>query len=177
MVKESSNVTINGDLIIDSCTNNGLILCKGATLTVTGALIHKGGTFPIYGVSDNGKNAGRLVIQNSSGNGAAIRSAAADSELNIGSGELEIYGGSSQKLVDGVKLYSENKAHTAALGGKQVLPLLFFLGTRNQRKHERPDPPVVPEGDRLHQSHHPGNPEGRRLAERLSPRNPWLPIR
>ena len=121
VVKESSNVTINGDLIIDSCTNNGLILCKGATLTVTGALIHKGGTFPIYGVSDSGKNAGRLVIQNSSGSGAAIRSAAADSELNIGSGELEIYGGNSQKLVDGVKLYSKNKVHTAALGGKQVL--------------------------------------------------------
>ena len=27
VVKESSNVTINGDLIIDSCINNGLILC------------------------------------------------------------------------------------------------------------------------------------------------------
>ena len=121
VVKESSNVTINGDLIIDSCTNNGLILCKGATLTVTGALIHKGGTFPIYGVSDSGKNAGRLVIQNSSGSGAAIRSAAADSELNINSGELEIYGGNSQKLVEGVKLSSASKIHTAALDKKQVL--------------------------------------------------------
>ena len=74
VVKESSNVTINGDLIIDSCTNNGLILCKGATLTVTGALIHKGGTFPIYGVSDSGKNAGRLVIKNSLNENGARRS-------------------------------------------------------------------------------------------------------
>ena len=100
VVKESSNITINGDLIIDSCTNNGLILCKGATLTVMGALIHKGGTFPIYGVSDSGKNAGRLVIENSSGDGAAIRSAAADSMLNIYSGALTIKGGSSSKLVE-----------------------------------------------------------------------------
>ena len=121
VVKESSNVTINGDLIIDSCTNNGLILCKGATLTVTGALIHKGGTFPIYGVSDSGKNAGRLVIQNSSGSGAAIRSSEENAQLQINSGELEISGESSQKLVDGVKLYSKNKVHAAALGGKQVL--------------------------------------------------------
>ena len=124
VVKESSNVTINGDLIIDSCINNGLILCKGATLTVTGALIHKGGTFPIYGVSDSGKNAGRLVIENSSGSGAAIRSDRNTSTapmLNISSGSLEISGGNSQKLVDGVKLYSKNKVHTAALGGKQVL--------------------------------------------------------
>lgn len=57
-----------------------------------------------------------------------------------------------------------------------LLPPLFFLGTRDQRKHERPDPPLVPEGDRLQQSQRPGNPEGRRLAERLSPRNPGLPI-
>lgn len=57
-----------------------------------------------------------------------------------------------------------------------LLPPLFFLGTRDQRKHERPDPPLVPEGDGLQQSQRPGNPEGRRLAERLSPRNPGLPI-
>ena len=125
VVKESSNVTINGDLIIDSCTNNGLILCKGATLTVTGALIHKGGTFPVYGVSDNGENAGRLVIENSlDSKGAAIRPAAdatGTPTLHIYSGELEIHSGNSQKLVDGVKLYSKNKVHTAALDNKQVL--------------------------------------------------------
>ena len=117
VVKESSNVTINGDLIIDSCINNGLILCKGATLTVTGALIHKGGTFPIYGVSDSGKNAGRLVIQNSSGSGAAIRSAAADSMLNIYSGALTIKGGSSSKLVEGVELHNASKIYAATLSG------------------------------------------------------------
>ena len=118
VVKESSNVTINGDLIIDSCINNGLILCKGATLTVTGALIHKGGTFPIYGVSDSGKNAGRLVIENSSGSGAAIRSDRNTSTapmLNISSGSLEISDGNSQKLVDGVKLCSTSKIHAATL--------------------------------------------------------------
>ena len=115
VVKESSNVTINGDLIIDSCINNGLILCKGATLTVTGALIHKGGTFPIYGVSNSGENAGRLVIQNTSGDGAAIRSSEENAQLQINSGELEIYGGSSQKLVDGVKLCSTSKIHAATL--------------------------------------------------------------
>ena len=122
VVKESSNVTINGDLIIDSCINNGLILCKGATLTVTGALIHKGGTFPIYGVSDSGQNAGRLVVKNSLDDGAAIRSSEnGASTLSIYSGELEIYSGNSDKLVDGVKLYSKNKVHAAALGDKQVL--------------------------------------------------------
>ena len=117
VVKESSNVTINGDLTIDSCINNGLILCKGATLTVTGALIHKGGTFPIYGVSDSGQNAGRLVIENSSGDGAAIRSAAADSMLNIYSGALTIKGGSSSKLVEGVELHNASKIYAATLSG------------------------------------------------------------
>ena len=117
VVKESSNVTINGDLIIDSCTNNGLILCKGATLTVTGALIHKGGTFPIYGVSDSGKNAGRLVIRNSSGSGAAIRSSEENAQLQINSGELEISGGSSSKLVEGVELHNASKIYAATLSG------------------------------------------------------------
>ena len=123
VVKESSNVTINGDLIIDSCINNGLILCKGATLTVTGALIHKGGTFPIYGVSDSGQNAGRLVIKNSSGSGAAIRSSENGAPtLSIYSGELEIYSGNSDKLVDGVKLYSTNHIHKGTRDGTAVSP-------------------------------------------------------
>ena len=115
VVKEGSNVTINGDLIIDNCTNNGLILCKGATLTVTGALIHKGGTFPIYGVSNSGKNAGRLVIRNTSGDGAAIRSSEENAQLQINSGELEISGGSSRELVQGVELCSTSKIHAATL--------------------------------------------------------------
>ena len=125
VVKESSNVTINGDLIIDSCTNNGLILCKGATLTVTGALIHKGGTFPIYGVSDSGKNAGRLVIKNSlnENGGAAIRSDSTyPPSLGIYSGELEIHSGNSDKLVDGVKLSSTNHIHQGTLDGTAVSP-------------------------------------------------------
>lgn len=126
VVKESSNVTINGDLIIDSCTNNGLILCKGATLTVTGALIHKGGTFPVYGVSDNGENAGRLVIENSlDSKGAAIRPAAdatGTPTLHIYSGELEIHSGNSQKLVDGVKLSSTSHIHQGTLDGTAVSP-------------------------------------------------------
>ena len=123
VVKESSNVTINGDLIIDSCINNGLILCKGATLTVTGALIHKGGTFPIYGVSDSGQNAGRLVIKNSSGSGAAIRSSENGAPtLSIYSGELEIYSGNSDKLVDGVKLYSTNHIHQGTRDGTALSP-------------------------------------------------------
>ena len=123
VVKESSNVTINGDLIIDSCINNGLILCKGATLTVTGALIHKGGTFPIYGVSDSGQNAGRLVVKNSLDDGAAIRSSENGAPtLSIYSGELEIYSGNSDKLVDGVKLSSTSHIHQGTLDGTAVSP-------------------------------------------------------
>ena len=122
VVKESSNVTINGDLIIDSCINNGLILCKGATLTVTGALIHKGGTFPIYGVSDSGQNAGRLVIKNSSGSGAAIRATGNNAQLGISSGELELHDGGSGKLVDGVNLSSTNHIHQGTLDGTALSP-------------------------------------------------------
>ena len=122
VVKESSNVTINGDLIIDSCINNGLILCKGATLTVTGALIHKGGTFPIYGVSNSGENAGRLVIQNTSGDDAAIRSSEENAQLQINSGELEIHSGNSDKLVDGVNLSSTNHIHQGTLDGTALSP-------------------------------------------------------
>lgn len=39
------NVTINGDLTIDGSQQGGLILCADATLTVTGALIHSGGSW------------------------------------------------------------------------------------------------------------------------------------
>ena len=124
VVKESSNVTINGDLIIDSCINNGLILCKGATLTVTGALIHNGGSsFGIYGTSNNGADAGELVINNSLDNGAAIRTGSTSTpQLNIYSGEVTINAGKSGKLVEGVELYSTNKIHAATLDAKKVLP-------------------------------------------------------
>ena len=119
-VVQGNDVTIGGNLTIGgSCA---LILCQGAKLTVTGALIHKGGTFPIYGVSNSGENAGRLVIQNSSGSGAAIRSSEENAQLQINSGELEISGGNSQKLVDGVKLYSTNHIHQGTLDGTALSP-------------------------------------------------------
>ena len=37
------NVTIGGNLMIGGDAYGGLVLCKGATLTVKGALIHTGG--------------------------------------------------------------------------------------------------------------------------------------
>ena len=117
-----NDVTIYGDLTVDGSKDGGLILCKGATLTVTGALIHTGATsFFIYGQSDKGNNAGRLIIENSKDDGAAIRSTANNSQLCISSGELELHGGKSGKLVDKVRLYSTS-VHKATLDGKVVLP-------------------------------------------------------
>ena len=114
IVQES--MTINGDLTVDGSGDGGLVLCKGATLIVTGALIHTGGTsFWIFGQSDSGKNAGRLIIENSTGNGAAIRSTANNSQLYINSGELELHGGESGKLVDKVALHSTGGVHKAEL--------------------------------------------------------------
>ena len=118
-VVQGSDVTIHGNLTVGGIGT--LILCEGAKLTVEGALICSG-SYSIYGQSDGGANAGRLVIQNSSGSGAAIRSAAADSELNIDSGELEIHSGNSDKLVDGVKLSSTNHIHMGTLDGTAVSP-------------------------------------------------------
>ena len=118
-VVQGNDVTIGGNLTIGgSC---GLILCQGAKLTVEGALICSG-SYSIYGQSNGGANAGRLVVKNSLDDGAAIRSDSTyPPSLGIYSGELEIHSGNSDKLVDGVKLYSENKVHTAALDNKQVL--------------------------------------------------------
>ena len=118
-VVQGNDVTIGGNLTIGgSC---GLILCQGAKLTVEGALICSG-SYSIYGQSNGGANAGRLVVKNSLDDGAAIRSDSTyPPSLSIYSGELEIHSGNSDKLVDGVKLYSENKVHTAALDNKQVL--------------------------------------------------------
>ena len=119
VVKENGSVTIRGNLTIGG--NCGLILCQGATLTVEGALICSG-SYSIYGQSDGGAYAGRLVVKNSLDDGAAIRSSENGAPtLSIYSGELEIYSGNSDKLVDGVKLSSKNKVHAAALGDKQVL--------------------------------------------------------
>ena len=118
------DMTINGDLTIDGAnlTSGGLVLCKGVTLTVTGALIHTGGTnFFIYGQSNNGADAGRLIIQNSNGDGAAIRSTANNSQLCISSGELELHDGGTGKLVDKVALHSSSPSiHKGTLDGKMI---------------------------------------------------------
>ena len=122
------NVTINGDLTVDGSKNGGLVLCDGATLTVNGALIHTGGSpFYIYGqtLTTGSRGTGKLVIKNSlDSNGAAIRAAANanDPRLNINSGELEIHAGNSDKLVDGVKLFSSKPIHKGTLDGNVVSP-------------------------------------------------------
>lgn len=120
IVQES--MTIDGNLTVDGSKNGGLVLCEGVTLTVTGALIHTGGNaFYIYGQSNAGQNAGRLVIKNSLDNtGAAIRSTTY-ARLGISRGELEIHGGQSGKLVEGVELYSEGLIHKATLDDKTKL--------------------------------------------------------
>ena len=123
VVKENGSVTIRGNLTIGG--NYGLILCQGATLTVEGALICSG-SYRIYGQSDEGKNAGRLVIENSlDSKGAAIRPAAdatGTPTLHIDSGELEIHSGNSDKLVDGVELSSTSHIHQGTLDGTAVSP-------------------------------------------------------
>ena len=121
------NVTIGGNLTIGGDAYGGLVLCKGATLTVEGALIRTSNNeYYIYGQSDKGENAGRLIIKNSKDNGAAIRSTNSTApQLRMSSGELEIYGGKSGKLVDNVKLYSTYKSssiHKGTLDGKEVSP-------------------------------------------------------
>ena len=90
------NVTISDDLTVDGSQAGGLILCTNATLTVNGALIHNGGrAFHIYGqtLTESGKDTGKLVINNSNGGGAAIRTTSTSTskpQLSINSGELEI---------------------------------------------------------------------------------------
>ena len=119
VVKENGSVTIRGNLTIGgSCA---LILCQGATLTVEGALICSG-SYSIYGQSDGGANAGRLVIKNSLDDGAAIRATGNNAQLGISSGELEIHSGNSDKLVDGVNLSSTNHIHQGTLDGTAVSP-------------------------------------------------------
>ena len=120
VVKENGSVTIRGNLTIGG--NYGLILCQGAKLTVEGALICSG-SYSIYGQSDGGANAGRLVVKNSLDDGAAIRSDSTyPPSLGIYSGELEIHSGNSDKLVDGVKLSSTSHIHQGTLDGTAVSP-------------------------------------------------------
>ena len=121
-VVQGSNVTIHGNLTVGGIGT--LILCEGAKLTVEGALICNG-DYSIYGQSDKGNNAGRLVIENSKGGGAAIRladDATGTPTLHIDSGEVTINGGSSKTLIDGVKLSSTNHIHQGTLDGTAVSP-------------------------------------------------------
>ena len=121
-VVQGSDVTIHGNLTVGGIGT--LILCQGAKLTVEGALICSG-SYSIYGQSDKGNNAGRLVIKNSlnENGGAAIRSDSTyPPSLGIYSGELEIYSGNSDKLVDGVKLSSTSHIHQGTLDGTAVSP-------------------------------------------------------
>ena len=119
-VVQGNDVTIGGNLTIGgSCA---LILCQGAKLTVEGALICSG-SYSIYGQSDGGAYAGRLVVKNSLDDGAAIRSDSTyPPSLGIYSGELEIHSGNSDKLVDGVKLSSTSHIHQGTLDGTAVSP-------------------------------------------------------
>ena len=118
------NITISGDLTVDGSKEGGLVLCQGATLTVEGALIHSGGNgFYIYGQSNNGVNVGELIINNSNGDGAAIRSESRSApRLGISSGKVTINGGSSKKLVDNVELYSTKPIHEGVLDGEAKSP-------------------------------------------------------
>ena len=118
------DITISGDLTVDGSKEGGLVLCQGATLTVEGALIHSGGNgFYIYGQSDNGANVGELIINNSNGDGAAIRSESKSApRLGISSGKVTINGGSSKKLVDNVELYSTKPIHEGVLDGEAKSP-------------------------------------------------------
>ncbi len=120
------DVTINGDLTVDGSKIGGLALCEGVTLTVKGALIHSGGSwFSIYGQTqpDNSQSTGKLIIENSNGDGAAIRSTASSApSLNISSGKVEIYGGKSEKLINGVYLTSTSSVHKVTLDGETASP-------------------------------------------------------
>ena len=118
------DITISGDLTVDGSKEGGLVLCQGATLTVDGALIHSGGNgFYIYGQSNNGADVGELIINNSNGDGAAIRSESRSApRLGISSGKVTINGGSSKKLVDNVELYSTKPIHEGILDGEAKSP-------------------------------------------------------
>ena len=120
-----SNMTINGDLTVDGSKDGGLVLCQNVTLTINGALIHTGGnSFYIYGQSSSsGADTGELIINNSNGKGAAIRSTSTSApRLGINSGEVTIIGNGSDNLVDKVELYSTKPVHEGILDGEVVLP-------------------------------------------------------
>lgn len=119
------NITISGDLTVDGSKEGGLVLCQGATLTVEGALIHSGGNgFYIYGQSNNGADTGELIINNSNGDGAAIRTASTyDARLGINSGKVTVISGISKELIgDHITLYSTKSIHEGILDSEAKLP-------------------------------------------------------
>ena len=125
-----NDATVKGNLTVDCNDNGGLVLCADATLTVEGALICSGtqNKFYIYGQTATGKSTGRLIIKNSNGDGAAIRAAdgAVDPQLGISSGELELHGGNSGKLIDGITLMSTKPIHAGTLDGDPVAPSVWY---------------------------------------------------
>lgn len=119
------DITISGDLTVDGSKEGGLVLCQGATLTVEGALIHTGGKqFYIYGQSNNGADTGELIINNSNGDGAAIRTAGTyDARLGINSGKVTVISGISKELIgDHITLYSTKSIHKGILDSEAKLP-------------------------------------------------------
>ena len=118
-------VTIDRDLTVDGSQDGGLVLCQGAKLTINGALIHTGGKqFYIYGQSNNGADTGELIINNSNGDGAAIRTASTyDARLGINSGKVTVISGISKELIgDHITLYSTKSIHEGILDGDAKLP-------------------------------------------------------
>ena len=119
------DITISGDLTVDGSKEGGLVLCQGAKLTINGALIHTGGKqFYIYGQSNNGADTGELIINNSNGDGAAIRTASTyDARLGINSGKVTVISGISKELIgDHITLYSTKPIHEGILDGDAKLP-------------------------------------------------------
>lgn len=116
-------VTIDGDLTVDGSQDGGLVLYQGAKLTINGALIHTGGKqFYIYGQSNNGADTGELIINNSNGDGAAIRTAS-DARLGINSGKVTVISGISKELIgDHITLYSTKSIHKGILDSEAKLP-------------------------------------------------------
>ena len=117
------DVTIDGNLTVDGSQEGDLVLCQDATLTINGALIHTGGDkFYIYGQSNNGADAGELIINNSNGDGAAIRTAST-ARLGISGGKVTIISGNSKELIgDHITLYSTKSIHEGILDGEAKLP-------------------------------------------------------
>ncbi len=127
----NQSMTIAGNLTVDCDKDGGLVLGDGVTLTIEGALIANGSDNPnisankfyIYGQTGSSGKTGRLVIENSKSVGAAIRSTNQYApKIGVSSGVLEIHGGTSKKLVEGVKLYSPKPMHKGTLNGTVVSP-------------------------------------------------------